>query len=268
MEIRNFDTSAGPTYDLPLGVAVLGYSTDLSPFGLSGAGYNGTITESSANDFIRDNNVSAWYVVYNASNNYTWIDDDIDFTEDYGLEATYKMIQGYWNDTKTIQPSDTWGAAQGQNIGVSSYLNTSSVSNNQMTFTFFQENPRPSTPLTLFSVNSNITVMACSKTFDIPTKKPIEGATVKLFSMEFQMMGSPQKKWLTLYHLNGSQAAAGGASETNSTLTTGPAGCVAFKAIYPGNVWTTCRCTEVQAKITSGSNTENSWIGQVCTPCG
>jgi hypothetical protein len=257
MEIRNFDTSAGPTYNLPLGSAVLGYLADLSPFGLSGAGYNGTITEISANDFIRDGYVSTWYFVYKASTNYTWMDDNMNFSESGG---DYNVIQGYWNDTHTI--------GQSQNIGVSSYLNTSSDSNNQMTFTFLQENPRPSTPISLSSVNSNITVMACSKTFDAPTKLPIEGATVKLFSTDFQMMGPPQKKWLTLYHLNGSQAAAGGTDEPSSTLITGPAGCVAFKAIYPGNVWTSCRCTEVQAKITSGSNTENSWIGQVCTPCG
>jgi hypothetical protein len=265
MEIRNFDTSAGPIYNLPLGSAVLGYSTDLSPFGLSGAGYNGTINETSANDFIRDDKLSTWYFVYNASNNYTWMDDDMNFSESGPEESgDYNVIQGYWNDTHTISQG------QSQNIGVSSYLNTSSGLNNQMTFTFFQENPRQSTPITLPSVNSNMTVVACSKTFDAPTKLPIEGATVKLFSTEFQMMGPPQKKWLTLYHLNGSLAAEGaegGNSEpVTSSIKTGPAGCVAFKATYPSNVWPSCRCTEVQGKITSGSNTENTWIGQVCTP--
>jgi len=277
MEIRNFDTSAGPTYNLPLGSVVLGYSTTPISGGWTipvadGTGvYYGNITERDGypNDFIRDSNVSTWYFVYKASNNYTWMDDDMNFNEP-GQDNGYNVIQGYWNDTHSIQ--DTWGAQSGQNIGVSSYLNTSSGSNNQMTFTFLQENPRPSTPITLSSVNSNITVMACSKTFDAPTKLPIEGATVKLFSTDFQMMGPPQKKWLTLYNLNGSLAAEGGnngnTEPSTSDIKTGPAGCVAFKAIYPGNVWTSCRCTEVQAKITSGSNTENSWIGQVCTPCG
>ena len=81
------------------------------------------------------------------------------------------------------------------------------------------------------------------------------------------MMGPPQKTWLTLYDpIDDSIAALGGISEPDSTIKTGPVGCVVFRASYPGG-WPSCLCTEVQGTATRGSDVENLWGGRACTPC-
>jgi len=138
-----------------------------------------------------------------------------------------------------------------------------------MTFSFYQEYPRPSdnSQHNLQSTTENATFSICTRNFGTTSDTPIEGAIIKLYAMQWQMMGPPQQTWLTLYDpMNHSVAAQGGSSEPGSSITTGPTGCAIFKGYYPGG-WPECFCAEIQGTATSGSDIENIWGGRVCTPC-
>jgi hypothetical protein len=241
--------------------------------------YNGTVVESVAAGFVRDTvPPSAWRIAYSPSEgNRTCLDDDLNFTygnltdADHPDNDDYPVSCFYWNSTSN-NLNTTYGAEAQTWLAVGSYVNNTpagaSVANttydvlNNLTMVFYQDGPRPAS-MVVTSANANVPVKVCAETFDAPTRKPIEGAKVKLFAMNFDVQGPAQRKWLTMYNpINDTVRAAGGDSEPESNILTGPKGCVAFNITYPGGWPNGCR--EIQGSVTRGSDTENVWVGRVC----
>jgi hypothetical protein len=245
---------------------------------LSNYVYNGTVTEASPSSFIIDNVASTWYVVYdpNSTTSPTFgllrLDDDANLTSYQQGNPNnanndtndYPMFNFWWNGSSD-NVNTSFGAVSNMQIKVGAYQpNTTSATNtsNFVKLQIYQDNPTYSNIPAIRSANGNITVRVCAQTFDVPSRKPIYNATVKLYTRVYGM-GPPQTVWLTLFNpFDDSTAATGGSSEPSSTITTGPAGCVAFKATYPDGWPTGCR--EVQGKITSGTTTEQTWVGWAC----
>lgn len=191
-----------------------------------------------------------------------------------GSEGNYDYTEGgnilegsgFLNETIRVSNSNN---AYVSSIGVNYYANTSSGATNKYLFTFYQEDPKPSgnTQFNLQNTSENITMKVCTKSFGTTSDPPIEGVIIKLYSMQWRMMGPPQQTWLTLYDpVNASVAAAGGSSEPSSNIRTGPTGCVVFRATHPSG-WPECSCTDIQGTATRGSDVENLWGGRACTPC-
>lgn len=234
--------------------------------------FNGTIAEAAETDFIRDNRPSTWRIAYNPLTNQTCFDDDSNFT--YGNSnpndpvendtADYPVSCFYWN-TSSNNLNTTFGASESAWMSVGSVVtNTTATanSNNNITVVFFQDNPTQAS-LTVGQYE-NVSVKICAEDFSVPRKLPIEGVSVKLFAMNYETNGPPQRKWLTLYNpINDTIGAQGGNDDPSSTnIVTGPKGCVAFNMTYP-NGWPV-GCREVQGAMTRGSYTENTWVGRFC----
>jgi len=282
IETRKFSGGGDPIYWLPNGRATLNWSnnsigatdapvwTAFNPVTTPSV-YNGTAVELSTNGLVRDAiPPSTWRIVYSPfEGNRTCFDDDLNFT--YGVSnpgnpdpvsndtADYPVFCFLWNSTSNNM-NTSFGATAQTWVAVGSYSND--TSNNRMTFVFYQDNPKP-TSLTAAAANSNVSVKVCAETFDAPTRRPIEGAKVKLFAMNYDVQGPAQRTWLTMYNpLNDTVREAGGSVEPESNILTGPKGCVAFNVTYP-NGWPN-GCREVQGSVTRGSDTENVWVGRVC----
>jgi len=284
IELRRFNGWGSRLYWLPQGRTTLYWAnnTCLGPgncasnapiwnaFGGSNNDiYNGTVIETANNDFIRDNVItSTWRIAYNPLTNQTCLDDDSDFA--YGNQNDVSDTDNYpvscfaWN-TSSNNLNTTFGASESMWMSVGNYVpNTTAAanSNNNITVVLFQDNPTQ-TNLNVGQYE-NVSVKICAEDFSVPRKLPIEGISVKLFAMNYETNGPPQRKWLTLYNpINDTIGAQGGNSEPSSTnIITGPKGCVAFNMTYP-NGWPT-GCREIQGSMTRGAYTENTWVGRFC----
>ncbi|MHC4749518.1 MAG: hypothetical protein ACYTFW_06540 [Planctomycetota bacterium] len=219
--------------------------------------YNGTLTEMSNYGFVRDSQSDTWYFAYNDTINLTCIDDDANMT-DGADSGNYNRFCLYINET-TNTLEQTYGADANTQMAVSSYLNDTT---GYKTLIFYQENPRPNS-ITASQGNPNITLKVCARSFSSPNNLPMEGANVKLYTMDYETMGPPESTWLTMYDPMNGTAYTGGGSEPQSGIFTGPSGCVAFVAAHPTG-WVANKCVEIRGKITSGSDIEKVWVGRVC----
>jgi len=282
VEIKKFKGWGNQIYWLPQGRVVLNWINNsvgapdapiwyaFNPSQIT-AVYNASITESSTQGFVRDDQSSTWYIVYDPSTNRTCLDDDANFTygnwndpdngDSFPPPPTYHVTCFYWNGSTGGFTTD-YGATAGTELAVGPYAND--TQNNQMTVTFFQNLPVASgNSIFVTSGDEKVSVKACAETYDVPSARSIENANVKLFAKTWQMNGPPQTTWLTLYNpMNDTIGSQGGSSEPSSNIVTGPHGCVAFNMTHPTG-WS-IGCTDIQGQITSGSNTENIWVTRIC----
>lgn len=275
IELRKFKGWGDATYLLPERKVTMYWANNTPgypdspvwyayPPSAGGYVYNSTVVESSLEGFVRDSATSTWRIVYNWTNNETCFDDDANFT--YGNPYTtddtadYPVFCFYINQTSN-NINMSFGAEENTRIGLGSFK-ANATPQGDMTFVFYQEDPRPS-GYTASQINPNVSVRVCAETFDVPQSLPIEHANIKLYAMNFEVMGPPERTWLTMYDpLNGTKY-EGGASEPESGIFTSPKGCVVFKMAYEGG-WPESKCTEVQGKVIRGSDAEEIWVGRVC----
>lgn len=238
--------------------------------------YYGTYDESASGELVNSSSAATVYhialrnvsqsfpgapmtPISNAINNFTEliIDDDGDFT----LSATdtgQSPVARNWTQqfgqsdfgstiTRTVDGNMTGGTLGAADSSVAIIFGDSNPG-----FDKFLPNNGSST-----KVQANISVRVCGFTYDQP-EMPIIGGSVLLTTENFTNFGPPQTINLTMYDpYNGT---------ATDTILTGPSGCASFNVTRPGG-WVSGFGNNIQGTITSGSDTENVYVGNVFVSC-
>lgn len=237
VEAKSFQTDGGLAHNMPRATAILTMNntggvwkafSNATPYV-----YNGTIAETSGNDFTRDGAAQTWYIVYNPFTNQTRLGTTAD------LSGTAVV---------TINETTNVGDLR---IGVNKILKNSTESG-AMTMQFYEDtNTGLANAKMVRSANENVTVKVCANSFDKPNAKPREGGTFYLYVMDWSNMGPPTTTNLTMYDFNGTQY-------STSLPRLGPKGCFAL------NVTTTwSNFKQMQGSVIYGGDTESVWAGEV-----
>lgn len=246
--IRSFRTYGDLTYPIAQGTVALQYSSNTQSVwnafdpGQATYVYNGTVTETGANGFVRDNTQNTWYIVYSPQLNMTRLDTDTDFSN--------SQTGTYINQTLYFPSSQV-------SMGIANYTKNATPTGS-MTFVYYHDSPAQSSPAFVSNATENITVKICASGFEKPTNKPKEGATVRLYTTNW-FGPTPTTNYLQLYDpLTDEAIAIGG------TVKAGPNGCAAIK-VGPGQLstWPTGFTAWIEADVTYGGDTEKGWGGGV-----
>lgn len=251
VEAKAFQTNGGLAYNTPRGTVNLTKNITSGVWNAFDNStpyvYNGTIVEVGANDFVRDNHLDTWYIVYNPFTNQTKM----------GTSANLSSA----NNVQTVTINSTTQMGGGIQMGVNKLvMNTSE--NGTVTMQFYEDsNVGLTSSKMVSSASENVTVKVCANSFDKPQSKPKEGATFYLYVNAWSTMGPPQQQNLTMIDLNGTQYLAGSLPQL------GPKGCFALNVTPSGSQLTGSSWlngdNQIQGNIMFGADTEAVWAGEV-----
>ena len=182
------------------------------------------------------------------------IDDDAVLNTNTSLQDTGSTTPAFnnWTGQFSFSPTDTYKVDGNQTVN-STVIKILLGKRNEGS---------PTTMITSSSstVNRNITIRACAFTYARP-ETPLIGANVtNVTTQSFSFSGPPTTENITMYD----------PFTNNVTLSvlTGPSGCAAFNVSRSGG-WRAGAPNEIKGVITSGSSTEQAFLGGVfvCQGC-
>lgn len=249
-ESKAFSTNGYSVFDLPMRYVNLTYVAN------SGGGYLGAfaaasepwvyaanVTETNANDFVRDGTAATYYIVYAPNRNATKTSTSTDLS---GSAADYL------NATTSIG---------GTSLAVA-WMHPNSSATGSLQFVFFQTSPQGNRPTTVTTGTENITVAVCGEGYEKPNARPKEGAAVRLTVTDWSAF-PPSTKNLQMYEMQNHTAIALG-----SSAVTGPKGC-ALLNVGPGQLstWPSASAGKppvfIEGTVTSGSLVESVYVTDV-----
>lgn len=164
---------------------------------------------------------------------------------------SFSPVRFNWTDRSQPISSDTLSVDGNRTVNAN--ITQVLFANPNTFFSTFLSNPGSST-----RVNANITVRACAQTFSKP-QTPLIGVNItNITTQSFSFSGPPTAERLDMFE------PFTGANVTS--VLTGPSGCATFNVTRSGG-WKSGSPNEIKAKITSGSNTEELFVGSVFVAC-
>jgi len=279
IEIRTFDTSGSISQRVPRAVtltkntsSVIWNTSSINGYYVFNATWNesaqGPLTDDGTNTFfyIVLRNVSFDQMTNNLADvgtNYTnvLIDDDNNLNEIFPrTEEGFEIESGNWTSQITIGSGGVDDLFVDGNRTIdenTTQLLFSQGESGGSMFGIFLPNSGSST-----RVDANVTVRVCARTFDRP-QRPVIGASIVLQVDKFTGFGPPTLENLTMYN-----------PFTNvnvSSILTGPSGCATFNVSRIDSDgtrgWSSGMPNNIKGRITSGSDTENVFVGSVSVAC-